>query len=277
MAFKYMESISSQVSVLFTELRKQFLKIAKDSFDLEIISADHNKNFISLTSKSMIDSGEHEKKAKEAEAWGQITGGALSLGAAAISTYVGAKQQTKINRNQKGLENIGETKSNLLKNKTSTGQTENTQQQLDKIEPEIDFVEGTDFRDNSLNENQTSNLGAAIGKPKKRVEQAFNNKESTYSRNITDADRKLQQLGMMTQAVTQAISSISSGVASMVAAAEQFMSACYNALVELARNVTGTNESLGRAAHETASKFLELASKLNENVERLDQLHDKVV
>lgn len=271
MALRYMESISSMSAESLNSLRKNFIKLMKTGLDLEVFTAKINKNLTDFVYESMLLAGKHEKEAKYIEGTANITSGIIGIGMSALAFGAGMKSEMSIRKNNRGLKRIQSIRSKMTENTggIASGKSSTTP---GNGSFELGHLKSRDLRTTKVFPSVKKNIGATANtKYGKQIKGELKKKEAQYEEAKRSASTFEAQLGNFLQTLNTSTGNIVQGAAKIKEADEQYLQALYNAGVEVARNVSEGNRSIGQTEHEMAMRFYDLASGIDRIVEDLDR------
>ncbi len=270
MALRYIESISSMSAESLNSLRKNFTKLMKTGLELEVFTALVNKNLTDFIYEAMLKSGQAEKEAKYIEGNAQIISGYVGIGLASLSFLAGAASEYKIHKNNRGLKRIQSIKSSISQNKGSAGIGEAPK--VANPEMTLDNLKTKDLRTQKLAKPGKDRIGA-LGKTKygKQATNILDKKQRQYEESKSRWSNFEGSLGNLLQTLSNSTSQIIQGGATIKAADKYYLKACYDAGIEVARNVSEGNRSIGQTEHEMAMRLYDLASGIDHITEDLDR------
>ncbi len=286
MVFQFTESVASISADSINNLRQNFINIMRTGLDLEQVTADTNRDLALHVYDSMKLAGEKEKEMKEIEGTANITSGIIGLVACGAGFLNSIRTQNKISSNNRGLRRTQKLKNSNATSVGSGGSDRNAStnpfpqgKELDKQltanqRSWIPFTRKTQKTNHEQFRNTKNNLGAAkYGPERTQIKERLDKREAKFTENKAAAERSDHNMPMMIQGFNTAISSITNGYASTKTAPLAYEKACYEAGVELARNLIETNRSIGQTEHDTAMKFSRLTDDLLNTEETLNRYH----
>lgn len=279
MVLQYKESVSSISAESINALRGHFIDLMKTGLDLEKATSGINKKLVDHVCESVRKSGEKEKEIKEIEGWAQIANGAVGILSCAVGFGLSVRNNRQLKNQNRGIRRSRRLKNSLNEGTARSGSSSNQPDNVSnditgnlRQKSDLDLASRTDPKYKTMK----NDIGAAKhGENTAKINRQLDKRKMQHTEKKHQLEQNRSNMGIHMQMINGIANSLAQGIASVAKADKHYFKACYDAGVELGRNVIEGNRSIGQTEHDVAMKFARLTDELLNTEEALNRHHTR--
>ncbi|MFA5250063.1 MAG: hypothetical protein WC371_01470 [Parachlamydiales bacterium] len=287
--FAFVESVSSKAAGSLNNLRTILTKLVQTALEIEKKTTDVEKDLIQRICEAIRKAGKHESEKLRKQGLASVISGSLGLVTTAISAYTTIKSERTIAKSDRGLNKINEIKTALKANKGDVKLIDKKSPPLFLPKPAV--MNRLDSKNLSakqhsgwfkkttnskyIRDDEVGKLGA-LGKTTNtaQIDARLDQLKGQFENSRSTSMAHVQNMGMVLQTTTNSIERIASGSAELDSVDNVIQKAAADGESTLFKQISDTNQSLGRTEHDLASKFFDTVLSIERQfIDELNSVH----